>query len=214
MERLLELWEDHKKYCVIGIGIIVFIIGGYYFQGLQSKKTDTSANFMKSGESTHSNKSSGRNNNSIYVDVKGSVNHPGVYKLRHGLRVQDALTSAGGATNNADVNHVNMAKQVSDQQVVYVPALGEVNTPIGQNTDTNMSETTNAESSTSSGPVININTATKEQLTQITGIGDKKADLILQYRQEHGEFKSVDDLKNINGFGDKSVSKIKDQIAV
>ncbi len=144
----------------------------------------------------------------IYVDVKGAVNRPGVYALRSGLRIQDALTKAGGITASADSNHVNMAQQVNDQQVVYVPTKGEVTTPIGESS----TETSDADSST--GPIINLNTATKEQLTQITGVGDKKADLILQYRQEHGQFKTVDDLKEVSGFGDKSVANIKDQLAV
>lgn len=61
---------------------------------------------------------------------------------------------------------------------------------------------------------VNLNTATKEQLCQITGIGDKKADLILEYRQQHGQFKTVDELMQVSGFGEKTVAKIKEQVAV
>ena len=92
--------------------------------------------------------------------------------------------------------------------MIYIPVVGE--TPP-------MSATSNAlptKNESGNSPTINLNTATKEQLCQITGIGDKKADLILQYRQEHGQFKSIDELKEINGFGEKTVAKLKDYLAV
>lgn len=95
--------------------------------------------------------------------------------------------------------------------MVYVPVNGETMPGISTVGASSGDATAGSRSQTAT---VNINTATKEQLCQITGIGDKKADLILQYRQQHGQFKSVDELKQVSGFGDKSVEKIRDQLAV
>lgn len=210
MEWLKLVWEDYRKYCLIVICGVICIAGLVVKNSMaqSNEPTQISSNSFKSQTARKKQTANNSASKMIYVDVKGAVNRPGVYALKSGLRIQDALTKAGGTTNNADINHVNMAQQVNDQQVVYVPVNGEVTTPIGSST------VSSGESDSATGPIINLNTATKEQLMQITGVGDKKADLILQYRQEHGQFKSVDDLKEVSGFGDKSVANIKDQLAV
>ena len=127
---------------------------------------------------------------------------------------QEAIAAAGGVHTDADMRQVNLAKQLQDQQVVYVPAQGE-QLPGGLTTGMAADQTG---PSTSTGgqdtPKINLNQASKEELCQINGIGDKKADMIIQYRQQHGPFKSIDELKNVDGFGDKTVAKLKDQVAV
>lgn len=111
------------------------------------------------------------------------------------------------------MNQVNLAKQLVDAQVIYIPKKGEkMPGSFGESGVNNLSG--DAGGISGEQQITNLNTATKEQLCKITGIGDKKADLILQYRQEHGNFNSVDDLKNINGFGDKTVAKLKPMLAV
>ena len=140
----------------------------------------------------------------ICVDVKGAVNRPGIYYLSRGSRVQEAILAAGGQNQQADLKTVNLAKELQDQQMVYVPVQGEQVPTVGgggESSDTNQGK-------------VNINTANKEELQKLDGIGDKKADKIIEYRQQHGQFKSADDLKNVNGFGDKTVARLKDQIAV
>jgi len=211
LEQLKNFWQDYRRYCLIGLGVLICLIGGWYLSA-KNATTHRSVDFVDAQSETQqrSRKSATVSNKMVYVDVKGAVNHPGVYSVKSGLRVQDAITKAGGVAANADMNHVNMAKQVTDQQVVYVPVTGEVTTPmVGEAGGTEM---TGSESS--AAPIININSASKDDLMKITGVGDKKADLILQYRQEHGQFKTVEDLKNVSGFGDASVAKIKDQLAV
>ncbi|WP_137597946.1 helix-hairpin-helix domain-containing protein [Paucilactobacillus kaifaensis] len=210
MEWLKLIWEDYRKYCLIAICGLVCIIGFAVKNGGASApgRTQMQDNNFGTRQSPKNKMTAASTSKMIYVDVKGAVNRPGVYALKSGLRIQDALTKAGGTTSEADINHVNMAQQVNDQQVVYVPVKGEVTTPIGSDT------AESGDSDNATGPIVNLNTATKEQLLQITGVGDKKADLILQYRQEHGQFKSVEDLKEVNGFGDRSVANIKDQLSV
>ena len=127
----------------------------------------------------------------VAIDIKGAVKMPGVYELKADDRVNEALKAAGGPLLNADLRQVNLAKQLTDQQMIYIPLQGE--TPVASSS-TEPSAANNENGSDNSAK-INLNTATKEQLCQITGIGDKKADLILQYRQEHGQFKSIDELK-------------------
>lgn len=144
----------------------------------------------------------------IKVDVKGEVIRPGLYIAKDGDRVQDVIEQAGSFTKQADRNSVNLAQRVQDQMVIYVPAIGEVvsdvRTPILQGQGGSMNQ----------GDKININQASAEELQSITGIGPSKANAILQYREENGAFKSIDELMNISGIGDKTFEKLKDEITI
>jgi len=210
MELIKMIWDDYRKYCLIGICVVVGIIVILFTHKAPNNNLDmpvSTENTQSSSQKKLTTQSSDTHS-VAYVDVKGAVKQPGVYKLRQGLRAQDAIDCAGGVIVGADVNHVNMAQAVTDQQVLYVPMQGENNTPIGANNGQSSA------SGDSQADVVNLNTATKEQLTKITGVGDKKADLILQYREQHGQFKVIDDLKEVSGFGDKSVDKIRDQLSI
>ncbi|MCH3922547.1 helix-hairpin-helix domain-containing protein [Limosilactobacillus sp.] len=208
MERLRELWTSYRSQILILVALVILVAGWYFKSPQQSQAVET---FSSSQQSLASQATSNVSATAgpVCVDVKGAVKHPGVYKLRAGARVDEAIEAAGGVLATADMKQVNRAKQLTDQQVVYIPLPGESipGTAGGEATATEAS-------GSSDQPIVNLNTATKEQLCQITGIGDKKADLIIQYRQEHGQFKSVDDLKQVSGFGDKSVDKIRSQLAV
>ncbi|MDM5195331.1 helix-hairpin-helix domain-containing protein [Bacillus hominis] len=136
----------------------------------------------------------------IIIDVKGAVFKEGVYEMKEGDRVKEAVEKAGGLLPDADVKKVNLAQIVQDQMLLYVPNKNE---PVQEG----------ATSSKSEGKV-QINTASKEQLEKITGIGSRKAESILKYREEHGPFQKIDDLLEIDGIGTKSLEKIKDQIII
>ena len=167
----------------------------------------------------------------VYVDVKGAVKHPGILKLK--IRcVDDAINLAGGMLKTADRKHINLAQRLTDQQVVYVPIRGEIKgaatgtvdaevaapvssdstTTSASNDSSSSSETTGGSEST--GGTVNLNSATKEQLQTLTSIGDKKADQIIQYREAHGKFKSIDELKEVQGIGDKTFEALKPQLSV
>lgn len=208
MERLTELWEKYRYPLLIGL-VVIMAVGSWLLNNT-AKPTEDQLSVTSSSQNTSVVSSSPTVNSRgpVWIDVKGAVTTPGLYRLKNGARVNEALQAAGGPLDNADMRQVNLAKQLSDQQVVYVPRQGEkAPASIGSTTE-------ESNSSADSGSIVNLNTATKEQLCQITGIGDKKADLILQYREQHGQFKSVDELTQINGFGEKTVAKIKDQVAV
>lgn len=198
---MLQFFNHHRRQVMISLTLAV-VLGGWMLTHWptadESSQMATNSRPVIKSVSTATN-----NHRGVTVDVKGAVKQPGVYTLKHGARIQEALKQAGGPLPTADMRQVNLAKQVTDQQMVYIPAQGEVQTTAGL-----------ANANESSQAIVNLNTATKEQLLTLTGIGDKKADQILAYRQQHGEFKQVEDLKNVDGFGDKTVAKLKDSLAV
>ncbi len=139
----------------------------------------------------------------INVYVSGAVNHPDVYTLPLGSLVKDAIAKAGGATADADLDHVNLAVKLSDQMQVYVPRKGEaVATPNSR-----------SGSAAITAP-ININTATLEELDRLPGIGPSIAQAIIDYRTANGPFKTIEDINNVKGIGDALFAKIKDSITV
>ncbi|EEK77055.1 competence protein ComE [Bacillus cereus] len=136
----------------------------------------------------------------IVIDMKGAVAKEGVYEMKVGDRVKDAIEKAGGFLPEADRNKVNLAQMVQDQMILYVP---------------NKNEQVQEVAAVSKGDgKVPINAATKEQLEKITGIGSRKAESILKYREEHGPFQKIEDLLEIDGIGAKSLEKIKDQIII
>ena len=136
----------------------------------------------------------------IIIDVKGAVSKEGVYEMKEGDRVKDAVQKAGGFLSEVDMKKVNLAQIVQDQMLLYIPSKNE-------------SEQGMFTSSKEDGK-IRINTAAKEQLEKITGIGSRKAESILKYREEHGPFQKIEDLLEIDGIGAKSLEKIKGQIII
>lgn len=136
----------------------------------------------------------------IIIDMKGAVVKEGVYEMKEGDRVKDAIEKAGGFLPEADRKKVNLAQVVQDQIILYVP-------------DKNEQVQEGAAVSKEEGKV-QINVASKEQLEKITGIGSRKAESILKYREEHGPFQKIEDLLEIDEIGVKSLEKIKDQIII
>jgi len=145
------------------------------------------------------------------VYVCGNVKNPGVYELLPGSRINDALILAGGALPGSDLNSINLAEKISDGQKIYIPKMGEVQSQssLSSSTDGTAQETVSAGEGK-----ININTATKEELKTLDRIGDKLAERIIEYRQNHGPFKSIEEIKNVNGIGEKIFESIKDFITV
>ena len=130
----------------------------------------------------------------IAVHVKGAVAEPGLYWLAPDSRVDDAVQAAGGALAEADLDNVNLAAFVSDGSQLYVPFAGESEDAV-------------------SGP-LNINTATEAQLEALDGIGETKARAIVEYRESRGDFASVEQLTRVDGIGDATLDKIREQICV
>lgn len=136
----------------------------------------------------------------ILVYVCGAVQKPGVYQLGEGSRVADAVNMAGGFAPEADLNSLNLAKQVSDGEKVFVSRVGQASPQSGQNSQEIKK--------------VNLNTATIEELDKIPGIGEVIAKRIISYREKHGKFRSVNELQEIEGIGPKKLEDIRDSVEI
>lgn len=148
----------------------------------------------------------------LYVHVCGAVNAPGVYELKTDARIYEALEAAGGMTEDAAADWINQAEALSDGERIYVPTQEEAEESAQSVSGRWADPNGNAGGSVSDK--ININTAAKEELMTLSGIGASKAESILKYRQEHGNFQNIEDLKKIEGIKDGVINKIKDDITV
>ncbi|WP_108669582.1 helix-hairpin-helix domain-containing protein [Peribacillus acanthi] len=145
----------------------------------------------------------------IIVDVKGAVVNPGIYPSKDGERVHDIIQKAGGTVDNANINAINLAQKVEDQMVIYVPLIGEETIQSFVGTE---QATSNVEEKSSEK--VNLNMADEMNLQTLPGIGPSKAAAIVEYRNQNGGFKAVEELKNISGIGEKTFEKLKDLISV
>ncbi|HEL2278352.1 TPA: helix-hairpin-helix domain-containing protein [Streptococcus suis] len=145
----------------------------------------------------------------LVVDVKGAVVKPGLYTLEANARVNDAVEAAGGLTSQADPKSINLAQKLSDEAVVYVASKDENISVVASTTAS--SAMSQEEKNTN---LVNLNTATEADLQTISGIGAKRATDIIAYREANGGFKSVDDLNNVSGIGDKTMESIRPYVTV
>ena len=212
-EDYLALLKKYKSVVALG-AILVMAIGAFLV--LQQQPEANTADFptvsttTANQESTEETSSESPESETILVDVKGAVQSEGVYELSSTARVNDAIKAAGGFSDQADNKSGNLAQKLSDEAVVYVASQGE-----------NVSVVQSATSSPATGDAgnentekINLNTATVADLTTISGIGEKRANDILAYRDSQGGFTSVDDLNNVSGIGDKTLENIRPYVTV
>ena len=158
-------------------------------------------------------------NETWYVDIKGAIKVPQIVPVTPGMRVHDVVEMAGGVTGEADQSRVNLAQLVTDQMVIYVPKVGEEVSPSTETlvADSKVTESAVSESSgdgTSDGDLVNINTADTTMLQTLSGIGEKRAADIINYRETNGLFETVDDLDQVSGIGEKTMEKLRPLITV
>ncbi|SDM83229.1 competence protein ComEA [Fictibacillus solisalsi] len=145
----------------------------------------------------------------IMLDIKGAVVRPGVYEMKEGDRVIDAVQKAGGFTKNAEQRSVNLSGKVKDEMLLYILEKGEEPAvPAAADAAGNGKGLGND----SGQAAVNINTANDQELQTITGIGPSKAKAIITFREENGGFKTVDDLLNVPGIGEKSLENMRAQV--
>jgi len=150
----------------------------------------------------------------LEVHVIGAVLRPGIYVFAEGSRVEDAVTAAGGLSSNADLNAINLAAKLEDGQQLNVPALGGA-VPQGPEPTAGFRVLpSSAATSTPAGDLININTASAEQLDTLPGIGPTTAQRIVDYRTENGPFSRIEDLMNVAGIGPATFDSIQALITV
>lgn len=159
-----------------------------------------------------------------YVDIKGAILNPGVYELEINTRVIDIINKAGGLLENANTKNINLAYSLNDQDVIIIPTFEEVEKEIIHSLDNdatikkenniNNKNNSNQEDNSNEDIILDLNTCTLEELANVPGIGNKKAEEIIKYRDTNNGFKNVEELKEINGIGDKTFEKIKSYFKV
>ena len=164
----------------------------------------------------------------VYVDIKGAINNPGVYEMDSNSRIIDVIKEAGDLTDDADTSLLNLSKKVDDEMYIIIytkEEMNEYNNKLVSNTEVTKEIEKKYECPTEDNDAcirpnkdntigkININTASKEELESLTGIGSSKADSIIKYR-ETNKFNSIEDITNVSGIGDALYEKIKDLIEV
>lgn len=160
------------------------------------------------------------------IDIKGAVKKPGVYQLDSNLTVNDAINVAGGLTNEADTSIINLAKKITDEMVIIVYTKEEVKKsnivdtvikvvekecicPNIENDGCLNNEITDNITNKEESSLVNINTASIEELQTLSGIGESKAKKIIEYREKNGNFKNIEDIKNVEGIGESLYETIK-----
>ncbi|ARC31476.1 competence protein ComE [Bacillus toyonensis] len=196
------MWDFPKKWLGLVV-IIVTVLFLFFWKTNQHTERSVIATDVQAKDVEKKSKPKildAKEQKKILIDMKGAVVKEGVYEMKEGDRFKDAVEKAGGFLPEADIKKVNLAQIVQDQMILYVPNKNEQVQDL-------------ATSSKGEGKV-QINAASKEQLEKITGIGSRKAESILKYREEHGPFQKIEDLLKIDGIGVKSLEKIKDQIII
>ena len=165
------------------------------------------------------------------VDIKGEINNPGIYSMNKDKRVMDVIAEAGGLTENANTSVINLSKKIKDEMVIIIYSNEEVNDfkktkaiekqveekciQKDENALINNACITQQETKeTISTDKVNINTASIEELTKLTGIGESKAKEIIKYRETNNGFKSIEELTSISGIGENIFAQIKENITV
>lgn len=207
----------NKKKIIVFIFIILMCPVGLIIKDkLQSKEnvyvlTEDENQPEKTTEEKEVKKEESVTNKKITVYISGEVSKPGIVSLNEGERLATAVEKVGGTTKKADLDGVNMAIKVQDEMHYIIPKIGAVNkhdaTQVVKEGDVNQGESSKASQ-------ININTATIEELDTLPGVGEATANKIVNHRGESGDFKSIEEIKNVNGIGDKKFEDMKGLICV
>ncbi|WP_423342663.1 helix-hairpin-helix domain-containing protein [Melissococcus plutonius] len=216
MERCQKLLKSYLSFISVGFIIIIFIalisINYTMSKSEETVKQQPTFDISKEEKKVEIDKTekATQQNESPYLDIKGAVKAPGMYKGKINMRVWDAIALAGGLTEEAEIKQVNFSQKIADQMVIYIPIKGEEIQEISYSTP----EKTNQLNKKLENEKVNLNQADEQQLQQLNGIGLKKAQEIIRYREEEGEFKTIEDLENVSGIGAKTVESLKDAITV
>ena len=197
--------QNVKSIILAFVCSLVLIIGGLFYFNKNKTEDYSGVSFSNISNETNNKdeRAENRHDEKIFVDVKGAVKHPGVFETTKDKRVKDLIEEAGGLLDDADTATLNLSQKVKDQMVIYVLKHGEKPKQISD-----------GGSSSSNTDVININTANKERLMKISGVGKTKAEAIISYREKNGDFKKKEDITKVHGIGKATFEKIKDKIEV
>lgn len=194
LAKIRELSIRHKYVilCLFAISIGIYVID--YIRAEEETEVDLSEYYVEESNNENISKN-------IIVHIDGGVVNPGVYEIDSNSRVNDVIEKAGGLRQDAITKSINLARQVNDGEKIYIYVEGE-------------EEFIVEEISNESSGKVNINNATKDELTSLPGIGDATATKILEYIKKNGKFKMIEDIQNVSGIGQNKYDSIKDLIDV
>lgn len=242
MEKLKTLYSNYKRQVILFSSIFaILLMSSFVFMGINNKFEASSIERNITQKVEEKNASKEISEDTIKIDIKGYVKEPGVYELIIGARVIDAIKAAGGLTEEAFTRYINLSKRLSDENVIIVNSKEEIDVikkgenkeiycedtnsscldnkdvitnDLKQNTSNNLNNKSSDKIENNVNSLVNINTATVEELTALSGVGKSKAEKIIEYRNEFGNFKTIEDIKNVKGIGDTIYAKIKENITV
>lgn len=215
MVDINNLTQTQKRIFIIGIIIAVGIIAFYvYSKDNNYEEISTEEIMVKNETQTEETTDTEK----IVVHIMGAVKNEGIVELNEGARVSDAINSAGGLAEDADMSKINLAYVLEDGVKIRIPSINDEPTEEYITTDgveivESSSQTTQNGGNSKSG-LININTANETELDSLPGIGPSIAAKIINYREENGDFASIEDIKNVNGIGDSKFEELRDLICV
>ena len=210
--QVKSLLMEYKKVLSIIGGVLAVIVIIFVGRGMMASPKQEKVMVTNAVNTTRVEETTAMMPQNCYVDIKGEVLHPGVYEFSCESRMQEVIKKAGGFTDEADETKINLAQKITDQMQIIVPNLhskqaGGVTEEISEKGNTSNTTPSNSKPGT-----VNINTATLEELQTLKGIGKKKAEAILQYRKEHGAFRTKEDLLQVKGIGKKALEAIESQV--
>ena len=202
----------------IAITLFVIIIAIFYYIYSQNQKEIFFEESKQENEVQE--KTEETENKKIIVHVSGAVKNEGIVELEEGARVANAIEKVGGVRDDAYTKDINYALKLEDGMKIYVPTIEETKQEkeeVNINSESSnyiISSNNTKTNENSNGQKVNINNADESELDELPGVGPSTAQKIIQYRKENGEFKSIDELKNVSGIGEAKFQKIKDLICV
>ncbi len=208
---------EKKQKIIIAI-VLLFMVGViiYYcytcFQKTNEEIFSSTEETNEIQEETEKNNEEKEDDEEIIIDIAGQVQKEGIIKLKEGSRIADAIEKAGGLKENASTKNINLAYKLEDGQKIYIPSKEEDQNQTTYITDSESGSVSNIQANQEK--VININTATQEQLEDIPGIGESTAQKIITYRNENGKFKTIEEIKNVSGIGEAKFNQMKEYIKV
>ena len=234
MQKIKFYLEKYKIIIIIGILLLFILIGTICF--ISNNKEEKS---VKMSIKQEKNLTEEKKYEKIKVDIKGMVKKPGVYELLKGDRVIDVINKAEGLVEGANTSYINLSKKVTDEMIIIIYSNDEVdkfkeekdnvvyikyececidnindaciNEKDTVNTNGVEKKKANTKDEKTDG-LVSINTATKEELMTLSGVGESKAEAIISYREENGLFEKLEDIMNVSGIGQAAYSKIKNNI--
>lgn len=236
---ITKIKKIDKDYLIIGvivIAVIIFmIINLGKIKEFENKDNDKITN-VESSINTDDDKSEENkeqkddnskeqivNGGGIFVHIDGYINNPGVYEIKENDRIKTLIDKAGGFKEGYSIKNINLAAKLSDGDKIYIPSVSEEKKSENNNINTNLNSSGKGQNVKidrnnvgimKNNSKININTANMSELKQITGIGESTANKIIDYRENVGKFKKIEDIKEVKGIGDAKYESLKNKITI